>query len=284
MNTMESVVNLSEGRSPEFLKQLAEASASCLLDLHSDRDHHRSVATLAGTDEDLLASLLALCELATESLSLEDHDGVHPRLGVIDVVPFIALGDRPASDAVKLRDHFAAVVAARFDIPVFLYGALAHGGERSLPELRKRAFVDLAPDFGPLKPHPQAGAICAGARDLLVAWNLLLEGIDLTQAKAIASEIRGSAIRALAFEIEEGIQISLNLIDPLRVGPAEAYDLIAKAALERGGRPGAAELVGLVPEAVLLKCPEARWAQVDLSPERTIEARLAAISGSARET
>ena len=280
MNTMESVVNLSEGRSPEFLKQLTEASASCLLDLHSDRDHHRSVATLAGTDEDLLASLLALCELAAESLSLEDHDGVHPRLGVIDVVPFIVLGDRPPSDAVKLRDHFAEFVAARFAIPVFLYGALARGGERSLPELRKRAFVDLAPDFGPPEPHQRAGAICAGARDVLVAWNLMLEGIDLAQAKAIASAIRGPAIRALAFELPEGIQISLNLIDPLRLGPAEAYDLIVKAAAERGGGPGAAELVGLVPEAVLLGCPETRWAQVDLGPDRTIEARFAAISGS----
>ncbi len=276
----ECVINVSEGRDEARLERLAASCAEQLLDLHVDADHHRSVFTLAGPDDAVLSASLELCREAVRSLTIADHVGVHPRLGVVDVVPFIALGERPLEDAVALRDAFAARASAELNLPVFLYGP-HEGGARSLPELRRRAFKDLHPDLGPSVPHPTAGATCAGARGLLVAWNLIVEGLDLEAAKAVASEVRREGLRTLAFEVEGGVQVSCNLVDPLRLGPAQAYDLIAEAARGRGGAPGAAELVGLVPAAVVAGTDPSRLAQLDLGPSVTIEGRLAALGASA---
>lgn len=271
----ECVINISEGRDQARIDRLSASCAGQLLDVHVDPDHHRSVFTLAGEDEALLEAALGLCREAVGSLAIAAHAGVHPRHGIVDVVPFVALGSRPRSDAVALRDGFARRAAAELTLPVFLYGPTP-SGERTLPELRRRAFEDLAPDHGPAVPHPTAGAVCAGARDLLVAWNLLVEGLDLSGAKAVASAVRGEGLRTLAFEVRAGLQVSCNLVDPLTLGPAEAYDRIAEEARERGGAPGAAELVGLVPEAVVEATDPSRFEQLAISPEVTIEGRLAA--------
>lgn len=261
---LECVINVSEGRDPAVLEALSEAAGSALLDLHTDPWHHRGVLTLGGDRTEPAARAVAAC--AVERIDLGRHQGAHPRLGALDVVPFVPLSGSPMEEALAARDRFAAWAGAELSLPCFLYGP-----ERSLPEVRRLAFRGLSPETGPPEPHPTAGAACVGARELLVAYNVwLAPGSELASARAIAGELRGPAVRALGFELGDRVQVSFNLIDPAVVGPAEVYDEVAtRAPVER------AELVGLIPETALRRVPEARLDELDLSHEQTIEARLA---------
>jgi glutamate formiminotransferase len=258
---LECVVNVSEGRDPEVVAALAAAAGRDLLDVHTCADHHRSVLTLVGE-----AAPRAVARTAVERIDLRRHAGAHPRIGVLDVVPFVPLGDTPLRAALAARDDFATWAADELGVPCFLYGP-----ERSLPDVRRGAFTSLAPDAGPEHPHPSAGAVAVGARGLLVAYNLWLAEPDLERARRIAAEVRSPSVRALGLRTGEGVQVSMNLVAPTETGPAEVWDSVsARAAVAR------AELVGLVPETVLGCTDPARWAQLDLDAGRTIEARLAA--------
>jgi len=265
----ECVINLSTGRREE-VERFSEHSGGSLCDVHRDEHHNRSVYTLIAERDQLSADVRRLIEAAMEDLDIREHVGVHPRLGVVDVVPFVALGEQPFEAAVALRDETGAWIAASFQTPVFYYGPLADGSQRTLPEIRQRAFATLAPDVGPPAPHPSRGASAVGARGVLVAWNLWVRGITLDEGRAIARAIRGDVVRALAFPVGEFVQISCNLVEPERVGPADVYDQVA--ALLPEGAFDHAELVGLVPAALLERVPRERWVELDLSPERTIEA------------
>ncbi len=276
---LECVVNISEGRDGGVVAAIAATAGTALLDVHSDRDHHRSVLTLAGPDVERAARAVARRTL--ESVDLEGHDGVHPRLGVLDVVPFVPLGPdggaRPGLDlgpAVAARDRFAEWAGAELGVPCFLYGP-----ERSLPDVRRRAFVDLRPDAGPDRPHPRAGACAVGARPVMVAYNLWLTTADQTVATSIAAAIRGEEVRALSFVCGGTAQVSCNLVDPFRFGPAEAYDAVAHLAAAHGVAVARAELVGLAPMHVVEAVPAARRSELDLDPDRTVEARVA-VAGS----
>jgi glutamate formiminotransferase len=145
-----------------------------------------------------------------------------------------------------------------------------NGDGRSLPEIRRGAWRDLLPDVGPPEPHPTAGAMCVGARPLLVAYNVWINA-DVGAARAVAAAVRGPHLRALGLPVGDRVQVSMNLIAPDIAGPAEAYDRVAALAPVEG-----AELVGLVPQSVLERVPPARWPELDLAGERTIESRLAA--------
>ena len=255
---LECVVNVSEGRDGALLDLLADAAGADLLDLHSDPHHHRSVFTLVGTD-----APRRLARAATRMLDLRGHDGAHPRLGVVDVVPFVPLGDTTMDEAVRARDDFARWAADELGVPSFLYGP-----ERPLPEVRRRAWRDLSPDVG-ASAHPTAGAICCGAREVLVAYNVWLEGAHVARAREVAALVRGPHLRALGLQVGDRVQVSMNLTAPERLGPDSARDAVAAHATVAG-----CELVGLVPEAVLLRVPAERWPELDLSEEATIEARL----------
>ena len=257
---LECVVNVSEGRDQDVLDALARVAGADLLDVHTDPWHHRSVFTLVGEEAPrrVAAEAVARIDLGT-------HAGVHPRIGAVDVVPFVPFAEADLADAVVARDRFAAWAGAALGLPCFLYGT-----ERTLPEVRRGAFASLAPDTGPAEPHPTAGGCAVGARGLLVAYNLWLAEPDLPAAGRVARAVRGDGIRSLALVVGDRVQVSMNLVDPLRVGPAEAWDRVA-AHVEVAG----AELVGLVPEAVLRAVPPWRWAALDLAEDRTIEARLA---------
>jgi glutamate formiminotransferase len=260
---LECVVNVSEGRDQVVLDELAAACGPDLLDRHVDADHHRSVFTLVGED-----APRALAAAAVARLDLRTHTGVHPRLGVVDVVPFVPLAGATLGDAVAARDAFARWAGAELAMPCFRYGP-----ERTLPDVRRRAFVDLHPDTGPATPHPSAGAVCVGARAFLVAYNVWLAEPDVDRARAVAAAVRSPAVRALGLRCGARVQVSMNLVDPEAVGPAAAFDAVAARV------PVAdAELVGLVPAVVLAAVPPARYAELDLSADRTIEARLAARS------
>jgi glutamate formiminotransferase len=264
---LECVVNVSEGRDAGVLADLADAVGSRLLDVHADAVHHRSVFTLAGSDaEAVQQSVRALAGRAVELLDLRDHEGIHPRLGVVDVVPFVPLDDATGlGEALVARERFVAWFAAQ-GVPCFEYGP-----ERSLPEVRRRAFRDLWPSAGPDHPHETAGACCVGARHVLVAYNVVLSA-GPERARVIARELRSPALRVLGLDLAGAGQVSFNLVSPLDVGPAEAYDLVAAHA-----RITSAELVGLLPRKVLERIPERRWAELGLSQSTTIEARLAAL-------
>lgn len=263
---LECVINVSEGRRPDVVAQIGAAAGDHLLDVHTDADHHRSVLTLAGPDVE--ARAFSLVAAAVQLLDLRTHSGgVHPRLGVADVVPFVPLSSTGMAAAVAARDRFAARVARELGVPCFLYGEATH----ALPAVRRLAFSSLAPDFGPSEPHVSAGACCVGARGVLVAYNVWLDpSVPVDAARSVAGALRGPAVRTLALATGSGMQVSCNLVDPLVVGPAFVYDAVAaRVPVQR------AELVGLVPAAVLDAVAAERWAQLDLDPSRTIEARLA---------
>jgi glutamate formiminotransferase len=243
------------------LDELAAAAGDDLLDVHSDAHHNRSVFTLVGTE-----APRRLAAAAVARLDLRAHTGVHPRIGVVDVVPFVPLGDATLDDAVAARDEFCRWAASELALPCFRYGPA-----RTLPEVRRGAFGELRPDDGPARPHPTAGACAVGARPVLVAYNLWLRG-DVATARAAAVAVRGDGIRALGLDVGGRAQLSMNLVEPERVGPAAAWDRAAALGIPVEG----AELVGLLPEPVLRAVDEARWQQLDLAPDRTIEARLAA--------
>ncbi len=211
---LECVVNVSEGRDAGVLLALAAAAGGTLLDVHSDPHHHRSVFTLGGGAVVVEADARALAAAAVARLDLRRHVGVHPRLGVVDVVPFVPLGGSTLADAVAARDRFLAWAGVELGLPGFAYGP-----ERTLPDVRRRAFVDLAPDAGPFVPHETAGAVCVGAREVLVAFNVwLADGADLALAREVARAVRGPAVRALGLDVGGRAQVSMNLVDPLVVG------------------------------------------------------------------
>ncbi len=254
---LECVVNISEGRSAATVADLAASAGDDLLDVHTDADHNRSVLTLVGD-----AAPRRLTRAAVATLDLRRHRGAHPRIGVVDVVPFVPLAEATLDDALAARDSFGRWAAEEPGLPGFAYGP-----ERTLPDVRRHAFASLRPTWGPPEPHPRAGAVAVGARLLLVAYNLwLAPSADLATARAVAATLRSPQVRALGLAVGDAVQVSMNLIAPDVVGPAEVWDAVAaQTTIAR------AELVGLVPESVLTATPERRWESLDLAPDRTVE-------------
>lgn len=281
---LECVPNVSEGRDVDVLDALATACGTSLLDRHVDADHHRSVFTLAGPGSwDALAAVVALAGAAASRLDLRTHTGVHPRLGILDVVPFVPLGV-PFLAAVDAAYSFAAWVNAELAVPVFFYDACADGS-RSLPEVRRGAFTAFGPDLGLAEPHPRLGAVAVGARRPLVAVNCWLDTGDLALALArtVAAAVRERdgglpGVRALGLELPSrgAAQVSMNLVDLGRTGVEEACTAVRDAVAAAGGRVERVELVGLLPADELARCSAEFLAWSGLGPDVTIEARLAA--------
>ena len=304
------MVNISEGRDEALLGHLARSCGSWLIDLHRDPWHHRAVLTLAGPANDVEGACRVLATETVAALDLRRHSGAHPRLGVLDVVPFVPLtwlahDDGPSrpdgpggarstgpggavrvaaapdlGPAVAARDAFTRWAGHELGLPCFRYGPLGDGTFRTLPEVRRGAFRTLAPDAGPATPHPTAGAAAVGARPVLVAYNVWLRGGDVTVARTIAAAIRSRTIRALGFDLGGVAQVSCNLLEPGTRGPAQVYDEIARRARGLGAQPDRAELVGLLPGDVLREVPEHRWGELGLRWADTLEARLEGLARS----
>lgn len=300
---LECVANVSEGRDARVIEALATACRASLLDIHSDTDHHRSVFTLAGPgacDAERAARLLATS--VARLMSLAGHEGVHPRMGALDVVPFVALDDAthpdgtlpvgPAVSGHDSREIEAAIEAAiefsrwwsgTFEVPVFLYGE-AHPESVTLPEVRHSAFRSRQPDFGPAEPHPALGATAVGSRPPLVAINCELTSPSVDTARRIASAVRERdgglrGVRALGLLLASvgRAQVSMNLVDLGATGVEAALSTVRR--LARGERTDVArvEVVGLVPSTELDRCsPEVlSWAGLDATC--TIESRIATL-------
>lgn len=290
-------MNISEGRRPDVVEAVAAACGPALLDVHTDPDHHRSVLTLAGMPEAVAEAALALAGAAIERIDLSVHAGVHPRLGAVDVVPFVPLpptGVEPAGMEPAGMERAAAEArrwgeraAAELRIPVFLYGHADPQG-RSLPDLRRTAFRRRPPDFGPPEPHPTAGAVAVGARSVLAAVNCELDGrsstglaADLAAARAVARAVRERdgglpGVRALGFILASKgrAQVSMNLVDLTATGLETACEAVRREAERHGRSVTAVELVGLLPAAELARCSREFLTWAGLSPDQTIEARI----------
>jgi glutamate formiminotransferase len=220
-----------------------------------------------------------------ERLDLSGHDGVHPRLGALDVVPFVAL-DEPPEVAVETARAFGGWLAAELAVPTFFYGG-ADPERRPLPALRRDAFETRAPDAGPSAPHPRLGAAAVGARAPLVAVNCWLDRDDLALARQIAAAVREAGsdggcrgVRALGFRLPEagGVQVSMNVTDLGATGVEAACTAVRDRAEALGAGVREVEWVGLLPEAELARCSAAFRSWAGLGPSQTIEARLAAVA------
>jgi glutamate formiminotransferase len=288
MLLLESVPNVSEGRDRATLAAIGEAFASGahVLDVHTDADHHRSVFTLVAEDGALADALVAGIARAAELIDLRAHDGIHPRVGAADVVPIVPLaaGDMPR--AVEVARAVGRRVGEELGLPVFLY-AESGGGRRPAffrrggpGELQRRVDAgELQPDFGPDRLHPTAGAVLVGARPLLVAFNVELEGGSLEDARAIATAIRGSSggmdgVQALGLQLPRTgrIQVSLNIVDVERASIGSVVARIRTEAARLGATVGRGELVGLLPECAVAD-PEALALEA-LPDDRILERRL----------
>lgn len=277
----ECVPNVSEGRDRETIDGLASAAGAALLDVHADPDHHRSVFTLGGDLPRVTGAIRRLAEQAFLRVDLGTHRGVHPRLGALDVVPFVALDAGRREDAVRAAREFAGWVGGTLEAPVFLYGGADPQG-RTLPEIRAGAFDRFRPDHGPAAPPPGSGAVVVGERPVLVAVNCLLDTDDLEAARAVATRVRERdgglpGVRALGLHLESRrlAQVSMNVTDLARTGVEEACVTVRDRLGELGVGVTEVELVGLVPRAEYERWSEdfRQWAAI--GPERTIEARLA---------
>ncbi len=275
---------MSEGRDAALIDDLAAVAGRSLLDVHRDVDHHRSVLTLAGPGpRSVEAAIRHVARAVADRLDLGVHDGVHPRLGALDVVPFVAL-DGEAATAVDAARAFAAWWSNEAHVAVFLYDA-ADSQHRSLPDTRRDAFTTRAPDFGPATPHARLGATAVGARRPLVAVNCEIDGFDLALARRLAARVRERdgglpGVRALGFAVDHRrrVQVSMNLVDLDQTGIEAACTEVDRLARAEGTAVARIELVGLLPRAELERCSATFLAAANITAADTIEARLAAVA------
>lgn len=278
---------MSEGRDRARISALARAvraGGTRVLDVHSDPWHNRSVFTVAGEPDEMTVSMARLA-VAARSIDLRLHEGVHPRLGALDVCPVVAFRIT-LSDATAIALSVARAIATRARLPVYLYGAAARRPEtRELPDLRRgglarlaeRARAGLDPDLGPSSIDPRRGVVCVGARGPLIAFNVWLQGgVDL--ARRIAAGVRSSGggppgVRAIGVRVGDRSQVSMNLVAPEVTGIDAAYEAVEARVGELGGLVTATEIVGLVPERYR-PAPNRQAARLLTTPGRTLESAL----------
>jgi glutamate formiminotransferase len=292
---VEIVPNVSEGRRGEVVDEIVEAFSLAhpdvlLLDRSSDPDHNRSVLTLAGPGPAVVEAALSGAAACVRRIDLNDHRGVHPRIGALDVLPFVPLD--PASDCVPLAWEAGRRLVEEIGVPVYFYGAAARSpARRELPSVRGGGFEELlvaatrdparVPDLGGPAPHRTAGATAVGVRPFLIAYNVNLATADLTLARRIARAVRTRdgglpALRALGLPLEQrGLtQVSMNLLDFRVTGLAAAFDAVTRLAGEAGVQVAGSEIVGLVPRAALAGVDPERLKLPADPAQLTVEERL----------
>lgn len=254
---MQCVPNFSEGRRPVVMNAIAAAAASVdgamVVDWSGDADHNRMVVTIIGTPASVMEAALAAFSAAIGLINLKDHAGVHPRLGVVDVLPFIPLRGMTMTECVEVAKRMGEAISSKYEIPVFYYEFSAAG--RSLPFVRKNAFDSLQPDLGPSSPHATAGSTVIGARGPLIAYNVDLGTSDLKVGKRIASAVRegGSSgfagVRALGLFLPSTnrIQVSINVTRPELISLHALFIKIVELASEAGVQVMKSEVIGALP-------------------------------------
>jgi glutamate formiminotransferase len=297
---VESVPNVSEGRRLDVVERLANAVTSIpdvhLLDRTSDASHNRSVFTIAGPAAAVAAALEELVAAAVREIDMDEHWGEHPRIGAVDVVPFVPLGTTTMDEAIELARAFGARIAERFDLPVYLYAQAARRSDRvKLADVRRGQYEGLKaeiaqhgrePDIGPARMHPSAGAVAVGARPFLIAYNINLASDDVDLAKRIARRVRESGgglpkLQANGFLVDEPeradghprkAQVSMNVLDFAVTPLWRVWETVRAEAAEDGVELLESELIGLAPVAAFLDVAD----HADAADDGSVEDRLRA--------
>jgi glutamate formiminotransferase len=295
MAVIECVPNVSEGRRHDVIHQLADSLRAVpgmrVLDVQSDATHNRSVFTLAGDAAAMSAGIPTLFEGAIAAIDLTAHQGEHPRMGAVDVTPFIPIDGVTMAECVALARSIAQDVASRFSLPIYLYEeAAANPARKNLEDIRRGEFEGLAakmakpewaPDYGPAEPHPTAGASVIGARMPLIAYNINLATNRLDVAKKIASAIRMSSgglryVKAMGIPLEDRgiVQVSMNLTNYEKTPIFRVFDLVKREAERYGVNVLESEIVGLVPAAALRQSVEYYLRLEGFSADQVLENKL----------
>lgn len=305
MKIVECVPNFSEGRRAEVIasiRRAAEATAGItVLDCENDPNHNRMVLTFVGPPNAVKEAALASSAVAIKSIDLRTHKGEHPRMGAVDVVPFVPIREITMDECIELANEFALEYSKRFDVPVYLYEFAAKRAERKdLAKVREGQFEGLReligkdpskdPDYGPKAIHPSAGATAVGARPILIAYNVNLNTTDLSIAKKIAHLVRGRdgglpTVKALGFELHNRsiVQVSMNLTDYKVSSVLRAFEEVSKRATELGVQVLESEIVGLVPIDPLVEAAVSRLKLANFSPNQIIENRVINVTSSETE-
>ena len=300
---LEAVPNISEGRDPAKLRRLVdlvEAVGVDVLDASSDPDHHRSVLTFIGDPPAVEEAAFTVARFALEHIDLREHRGIHPRVGALDVLPFVPLHDMGMDAAVASARRVGGRITLELGIPVYFYGHASSPPGRRLAELRRGGVealwdgfpADRLPDLPDaalladaedirLRPHPTAGVTCVGARPVLLAWNAFVRGVTLDDARAVAAEIRERGglfpgLRALGLHLpgSDRLQVSMNLEDVVRTSPLDVLTAIRDRIEARGGAIEEIEIIGMMPDTLVLPPPEDRLHLPDLGPARVLSSRV----------
>jgi glutamate formiminotransferase len=295
MAIIESIPNVSEGRRADVVERFADAIRNTagvrLLDYSSDASHNRSVFTLAGDAPSLKAATLALFEQAVAAIDLRQHKGEHPRLGAVDVVPFVPIEGVTMQDCVALATDVGAAVAERFGVPIYLYEEASNNPARkNLEDIRRGEFEGLdakmatagwTPDYGPTVPHPTAGASVIGARMPLIAYNINLNTDRLDVAKKIAAAIRHSSgglryVKAMGIKLDDRnvVQVSMNLTNYEKTPIFRVFEVVKREAERYGVMILESEIVGLVPAAALVRSAEFYLQLERFSEDQVLEKKL----------
>jgi glutamate formiminotransferase len=300
MPVLEAVPNFSEGRDLGWIRELVQVIAgegTEVIDWTADRDHHRSVVTYIGDPESVEAAAVAAARFSIERIDLRTHEGIHPRIGALDVLPFVPVHDLTMDAAVKSAWRVAGRLAEE-GLPVYLYGEALRGRtpprpDRSLASIRRGGFEalrggfpegrepDLAAPPWTGKPHPTAGATCVGARRVMLAWNVFVEGASLDALQSIAGVLRESGggfehLRAMALALPEAkrLQISMNLEDPEATSPYDVFDAIEERVEAVGGRVIETEVIGMIPDPLVLPAAKGRFRLLNPGKSRLLSRRV----------
>src|SRR5450759_3484355 len=292
---IECVPNISEGRDPERVREIADAVRAApgvrLLDVSSDPSHNRSVLTFVGDAAATPALTAALFDAVVPRIDLTRHEGEHPRMGAVDVVPLIPIRGATVEECVVLSREVAAEIASRHGIPVYLYeDSAASEARRNLAEIRKGEFEGFAekmknskwvPDFGPARPHPTAGVVAVGARSALIAYNINLGTNDLKVADSIARAIRHIGggfryVKAMGVALAERgqVQVSINMINYTKTPLHRVFECVKSEAERYGVSIVGSEIVGLAPADALFLAADHYLRLENFSSDQVLETRL----------
>jgi len=293
---VECVPNFSEGRRKEVVDEIARSIASVpgvrVLDTEMDPDHNRSVITFIGDRAGVAEAALQGARTAVDRIDMNQHRGAHPRVGALDVLPFVPILGVTMDDCVALARSVGKRIADELQVPVYLYEAAATRPDRkALPNLRRGEYEglkvaiekdpDRKPDFGPSRLHPTAGACIVGARPVLIAWNVNLGTKDVAIAKRIAKALRESdgglpAVRAKGFELADRglVQVSMNMTDYQRTSLVQAFEAIRSLAAKEGVEIVESEIIGLVPLDAILAGATQYFKLARFHREQILETRL----------
>jgi len=292
MKIIECIPNFSEGRNPEIVESIADCASRTkgvtVLDFSMDRDHNRSVLTFIGSPEATLNGAFAACNRAVDLIDMRAHSGIHPRIGAVDVVPFVPLEGANMSDAVEAAHRFGHLFGEKNNVPVYFYGEAASDQRKTrLADIRRGQYEGLrdkmsntswTPDAGSSEFNPRLGATAVGARKPLIAFNINLKSNDIELARDIARSIRYSSggfehVQAIGVMLKSRkiAQVSMNLTDYETTAIRTVFDAVKRKAAEQGTDILESELIGLIPRAALEGTTAGYLKLADFSEERILE-------------